>query len=902
MNKHGSLPTQVQPSIEYVLARPTARVQLMPSERILRIVLVSLVVALYVLALSMSALTVIKGDHDWGIQARPTGARTGVWQITWVDRGLAADYDIVVGDQVIQVNGHFPRSNQEINQANHLAIHTLTGAVRSLQWAAPSLVISIIWSILGLLCLVPGVLVFLHATERSLAYRFLVLWSALAIASALAVAETYGNLFLTHIENVLFSGIAVGMGTNVIWLLLFPPRVVGQLQQRHRWLPEIPLFTALLISMTFFVALQLHNASLLMIYVIAVSLQAIVCLGFALVSVLVLSCSRRASLARERARVLLGGVLLGFVPLLALDILPTTFGGVPLIPGQFSVLSIGVLPFTFAYALVKHDLVHLDALVRRTAHLILSIFGAVTLAILLAQGLVLLPSTLALLFALGAGGMLLPLIHIGARWLTEAWLFPQVKRYRRILEQVPTQAGATDPYLLAQQLIARVRLAQLPVAAVAVFVRNPSGEYTTLAPLAEDEAPEACLTSTIEMDHDLFLWLNRRGKPALVQPLPVPNDPDPPHALRSAPPLPDPCHQQRSSVPPWALLVPIRVYDHTGALLALSEREDAQPFAPSDMSVCSSIASQYAVPLEFALSHDALQAVQETKERLEEWKDALMTSASSALLTPLSLLQRQLADLTRFAPEQIRKQPTLVAQEVLRLWQEARQLDQTAKHWQEELELHQDQELQLQNVEVSAVIGQVVEAMLARAAEKRIFLRNLIPKPTPRWVVLADPTALYRVLQRLLNNAIKASPPEGRIHLLAKEVYRSDQPSLVQIIVQDAGGPLARDTQYLLFERYAQVDGERDNLANARQVIQAMHGDMGIDNDERRTLVSCWVNLQLAALDLPTSSAGTTPGTAHNTSAAINGKESILSSGERGNQILSDVITPAGSANEAGPL
>jgi signal transduction histidine kinase len=138
--------------------------------------------------------------------------------------------------------------------------------------------------------------------------------------------------------------------------------------------------------------------------------------------------------------------------------------------------------------------------------------------------------------------------------------------------------------------------------------------------------------------------------------------------------------------------------------------------------------------------------------------------------------------------------------------------------------------MQLRIEEVSAF--QVAEAALARvapAARERGHALDLEARPDlPR--VLADREEIGRVLVLLLDNAVKFTPPGGRVALRARAVSRNGR-AAVEFAVADTGIGIPEDRQERIFERFYQIDasatrehgGTGIGLAIVKQVVEA-HG------------------------------------------------------------------------------
>jgi CheY-like chemotaxis protein len=135
------------------------------------------------------------------------------------------------------------------------------------------------------------------------------------------------------------------------------------------------------------------------------------------------------------------------------------------------------------------------------------------------------------------------------------------------------------------------------------------------------------------------------------------------------------------------------------------------------------------------------------------------------------------------------------------------------------------------------------------ARERQVRLDPL-PDPTPACQVVADRMRLKQVMLNLLGNAIKYNREGGSVRLSC----RHDDTEL-EFSVHDTGPGLSDGQQrklFVAFERLgadaAQVEGTGIGLALSRRLVQAMHGDIGVEsrNGEGSRF---WVRLPLAAPD-----------------------------------------------------
>jgi len=145
--------------------------------------------------------------------------------------------------------------------------------------------------------------------------------------------------------------------------------------------------------------------------------------------------------------------------------------------------------------------------------------------------------------------------------------------------------------------------------------------------------------------------------------------------------------------------------------------------------------------------------------------------------------------------------------------------------------------LQLGQVDLVIMANRAVDLMSRRAEERRITL--VAVAPSPELLVQADNDLLRRVLENLLDNAIRYTPSGGRV-----EVRVADLGEQAQISVADGGPGIPEDQRERIFEKYAQLERKVDKaqqrfgrgigLAFVKMVIDAHHGQISVlDNPPR---------------------------------------------------------------------
>ncbi len=220
---------------------------------------------------------------------------------------------------------------------------------------------------------------------------------------------------------------------------------------------------------------------------------------------------------------------------------------------------------------------------------------------------------------------------------------------------------------------------------------------------------------------------------------------------------------------------------------------------------------------------------EKAEQELMRMKDDFVASVSHELRTPLASIKGFL-DLLRKGKVQdpIIQQEflTRAAQDVDRLIPVVNDLLDTSK-----LEAGRLQ-LQLEVVDVSALIAEVLQSLAGLAGEKAIATTYTTPK-TPL-IVKADRRRLRQMLVNLVGNAIKFSEAHRPI-LITGEMANN----LVTIKVIDQGPGISVEGQQRLFDRFYQVGSPSKRTSHgtglglylSKELIEAHGGHIGVESE-----------------------------------------------------------------------
>jgi two-component system sensor histidine kinase/response regulator len=143
-----------------------------------------------------------------------------------------------------------------------------------------------------------------------------------------------------------------------------------------------------------------------------------------------------------------------------------------------------------------------------------------------------------------------------------------------------------------------------------------------------------------------------------------------------------------------------------------------------------------------------------------------------------------------------------------------------------------EMELNLAPSELTALLASVVEVQRPRAIAKQQTL-HLECAPAPV-TVLVDPTVTVQVLENLVSNAVKYSPPGKNIFVRLKR-----EASAVRCEVRDEGPGLSAEDQKRLFGKFARLSakptgGEHSTglgLSIVKKMVEAMNGRVWCESE-----------------------------------------------------------------------
>jgi two-component system, OmpR family, sensor kinase len=213
---------------------------------------------------------------------------------------------------------------------------------------------------------------------------------------------------------------------------------------------------------------------------------------------------------------------------------------------------------------------------------------------------------------------------------------------------------------------------------------------------------------------------------------------------------------------------------------------------------------------------DALEKAIEEARASDAATRRFLADASHELRTPVAALQASVETLLREQPERPERDrlEATVARESERLGRLVDDLLGLAR-----LEAHPTRT----PVDLATIVRPLVEDAHARSPEAAITLS--VDNHT---TVRGDPDALERVLRNLIDNALAAIQPTGRI-----DVQLRRRNGYTEALVADDGPGVPEHERERIFERFVRLDSTKPGhglgLAIARRIAQQHHGDLTCD-------------------------------------------------------------------------
>ncbi len=576
---------------------------------------------------------------------------------------------------------------------------------------------------------------------------------------------------------------------------------------------------------------------------------------------------RRTSTLRERQqqRLLVWGIILSFGPLFLLTVVPGTLQHLlHLVPvdGQFSAVSLVLLPLSLGYSILRYQLLVFDTYVRRV---VAGVVGVVCLAVLVyvAQGALksLEPSlsgTPSSVVVVALVAVLAPVVWLLAKRGTEQFFFEEVIHSRRIF--TPATIGEQ---VLTQEEVARSLLSAakqtFETPDVCLFVLSEDASTYQLCPAPEDERigevspafaqdvmrallPSAAsgMSLSLSAETPAATSIATSKRPLLLREV-VGRDEQAAGLTRF---LNTEGQQNGMNV----LLAPIRSNGKMIGILVLGPRGDRHLYAGPDFEIVRALLGQFSPLLETARVTQTLRTTNaqlreaniqlrdayEQQKDLDRLKDQLIINVNHELRTPLSeaigylaLLDESGGDLDPATRALFVKNAVHGCNELLELSNTILNAAQSSKAPQRTF---------LEVVPLALIVREELDHL-----DPRLIQAYRIEQQIAEHIqVRADGQVLRQVLRNLLSNALKYSPPQTTVTVSAdvEDQHTPSDSPVVRVCVKDEGPGIPADELPLLFGKFVRLQrdlsgsirGTGLGLSICKQMVEAMGGRIWVES------------------------------------------------------------------------
>ena len=277
-------------------------------------------------------------------------------------------------------------------------------------------------------------------------------------------------------------------------------------------------------------------------------------------------------------------------------------------------------------------------------------------------------------------------------------------------------------------------------------------------------------------------------------------------------------------------------------------------FSGEDSTCFQTVVKQVSLPLESAILYDELKKTNTKLEKLEKLKSEFISIVSHELRTPLTSIKNSLDIMLSGKTGEISK----IMNNFLSIAK--RNVDRLSGIINDLLDLSKIEagkmEYRFKPLNMKEPIEFVKSTFDQLAEKKNIVISTNIPENLPQ--IYGDMDRIEQVLSNLVSNAVKFTPENGQINILAQEIpvesidtelfYHDHAPNrkypvlkgnYIKICVEDTGIGIKESDIPKVFDKFQQIEsslsrevgGTGLGLPIARQLIEAHRGEIWLESE-----------------------------------------------------------------------
>jgi signal transduction histidine kinase len=267
-------------------------------------------------------------------------------------------------------------------------------------------------------------------------------------------------------------------------------------------------------------------------------------------------------------------------------------------------------------------------------------------------------------------------------------------------------------------------------------------------------------------------------------------------------------------------------------------RDEVRAFSDKQIELLRTFADQAVIAIEnVGLFQEIqeksyeLETANETLKELDRLKSDFVSNVSHELRTPLTAIKGAVDLLLREVPGRLNESQTHY---LTRLRSNTQHLAGLINDLLDLSKIEDGKiELDAGRVSLGGLVHEVMESVKPMAAEKPVLIEVNVPEPSV--LVWADRDKVTQVLMKLIGNAIKFTPPQGKVTVSSSK----NGTEWAQISVNDSGPGISADECQKIFQKFYQVSenggskpkGTGLGLAISKALVELHGGKIWVESE-----------------------------------------------------------------------